>query len=84
MRARTAGDISRLVRARRTELGWSQDRAARLSGTSRKWLAEFEAGKPTAEVGLVLQLLDALDLLVDVISRPTPAIDLTAIIEGGR
>ncbi len=29
---------------------------------SRQWVNEFEAGKPTAELGLVIQLLDALGL----------------------
>jgi HTH-type transcriptional regulator / antitoxin HipB len=40
----------------------SQGQLAEHAGVSRKWVNEFEAGKPTAEFGLLLRVLDALDL----------------------
>ena len=32
---------------------------------SRRWLSDLEAGKPTAEVGLVFKVLHALDVALD-------------------
>jgi HTH-type transcriptional regulator/antitoxin HipB len=43
----------------------SQAELAKRTGVSRKWIYEFEAGKPTAELGLLLRVLDALDLAVE-------------------
>lgn len=40
---------------------------------SRNWLVGVEQGKPTAEVGLLLQTLYALDLMVDVRDPETVA-----------
>jgi hypothetical protein len=33
---------------------------------SRKWLVEFEAAKPSVELGLVLRVLDTLGLALDI------------------
>ncbi len=62
----TIRDIANAARGRRIERGLSQAEAARLAGVSRKWLVEFEAGKPTAQLLQVLRLLDALDLTLTV------------------
>jgi transcriptional regulator with XRE-family HTH domain len=32
---------------------------------SRRWLSDLEAGKPTAEIGLVFKILNALDLTLE-------------------
>ncbi len=50
------------ARGRRLELGQTQAEVATRARVSRQWVNEFEAGKATAELGLVLRLLDALDL----------------------
>ncbi len=55
-------DIAAAVRGRRQNLGLSQADVARLAGVSRQWVNEFESGKPTAELRLVIRLLDALRL----------------------
>jgi HTH-type transcriptional regulator/antitoxin HipB len=63
------GDVEQLaaaVRARRTAVGTSQAKLASLAGVSRKWIYEFEAGKPAAELGLVLRVLGALGLSLSV------------------
>lgn len=60
MTIRSIRDIAAAVRGRRKELGLSQDQLAKRAGVSRKWISEFEAGKPTAELGLVLRVLDEL------------------------
>lgn len=44
----------------------SQAELATRARVSRQWISEFEAGKPTAELGLVIRLLDALGLRLNV------------------
>lgn len=65
MKVRTIRDLSSAVRGRRKDLGVSQAKLAELSGVSRKWIYEFESGKPTAELGLVLRVVDALGLTLE-------------------
>jgi HTH-type transcriptional regulator / antitoxin HipB len=55
-------DVAASVRGQRLDRGLSQADLARLSGISRKWINEFEAGKPSAEFGLVLRVLETLNL----------------------
>lgn len=54
------------MRGRRKDLGLSQAELAKRAGVSRKWVYEFEDGKPTAEFGLLLRVLDVLDLQLTV------------------
>jgi len=63
-RIKTTRDIATTVRGRRLQLGFSQVETARRARVSRQWLSGFESGKPTAELRLVFQLLDALGLEV--------------------
>jgi HTH-type transcriptional regulator/antitoxin HipB len=67
MRVRTPRELGALVRDRRRDGDLSQDELARRARVSRRWLAAVEAGKPGAEVGLVLRTLAALDLELDVV-----------------
>ena len=62
-------DLAATVRGRRLELGLSQADIARLAGVSRQWVSEFESGKPTAELRLVIRLLDALRLSLSLDER---------------
>lgn len=55
-------DLAAVIRGRRKDLGLSQAELAARAGVSRKWIYEFEAGKPTAEFGLLLRVIDVLDL----------------------
>ena len=55
-------DVASAVRGRRLDLGLSQSELARRSGISRKWISEFEAGKPRAEFILVLRVLAKLGM----------------------
>jgi len=55
-------DLVAAARGRRQSLGWTQSELADRAHVSRQWISEFEAGKPTAELGLTIRLLDALDL----------------------
>lgn len=62
-------DVAAAVRGRRQSLGLSQADLARQAHVSRQWINEFEAGKPTAELRLVIQLLDALGLCLSLDER---------------
>ncbi len=62
MRVTVARDLGLAVRGRRRELSMSQADLATRSGVSRKWLSQFEQGKPTVELGVLLRVLDALQM----------------------
>lgn len=62
MRIRTARDLGALIRDHRTTLAWSQQDLADRCGASKRWIVAVEAGKPGAEIGLVLRTLATLDL----------------------
>lgn len=66
MKVRSIRDLSAVARGRRRDLGLSQAELAARAGVSRKWIYQFEAGKPTAELRLILRTLDALGLVLDV------------------
>jgi len=48
------------------DLHMSQAQLAAHAGVSRKWVYEFEAGKPSAELGLILRVLEALGLELEI------------------
>ena len=86
-------DLVAAVRGRRKSLGWTQSELANRAHVSRQWISEFEAGKPTAELGLVIRLLDALELRLTVDSgeQGQPArgesattVDLDAVLDDYR
>lgn len=62
-------DVAAAARGRRLSLGLSQAQLAARAHVSRQWISGFEAGKPAAELRLVLQLLDALGLRLTVDDR---------------
>jgi transcriptional regulator with XRE-family HTH domain len=49
--------LGTLVRAARLEQGLTRDTLANATGLSPKFISHVEAGKPTAQIGKVLQLL---------------------------
>lgn len=82
MSVRSIRDVAAAVRGRRHDLGISQVELANRAGVSRKWVSEFEAGKSTAEFGLVLRVLDALALgleLRDASATPEDSSDRGAV-----
>lgn len=89
MRVISIGDAAAAVRGRRLDLHLSQDQLARRAGMSRKWVYEFEAGKPKVEFGHVLRVFEALGLHLDLSKErthdePASAIDLDALLEEHR
>jgi HTH-type transcriptional regulator/antitoxin HipB len=82
-------DLAAIIRGRRMSLGLSQEHAAARAGVSRQWVSELERGKPTAELSLVLGLLDALELNLELAvregkGRPPVSVDLDAVLEAHR
>lgn len=84
-------DLAAIARGRRRELGLSQAELAARARVSRQWVSAFESGKATAEIGLVIRLLDALDLRLAVAEVGAPgaprgaaAVDLDALLDDQR
>ncbi len=91
MRARSIRDFAAAVRGRRRDVGLSQAELAAHAGVSRKWIYEFEAGKPNAELGLLLRVMDALSLRLELsldeqagTAIPDHPVDLDALIDEHR
>lgn len=81
MRVNDAHELGRYLRSQRLAAGLTQADLAQRAAVSRRWLYDLEAGKPTAEIGLVLKVVGALGLLLDCRPQPTPEIDLDAYLE---
>ena len=56
-RVHTANDLGLLLRAVRKENNVRQDDFAAMVGVSKQFASDVENGKPTAQIGLVLKLL---------------------------
>jgi HTH-type transcriptional regulator / antitoxin HipB len=91
MPIRSIRDLAAAVRGRRIDMGLNQADLASRAGVSRKWIYEFEAGKATAEFGLILRALDALGLVLDLTANDDAAtpqtgatVDLDALLDEYR
>lgn len=73
MPVKSIRDIAATARGRRLDLGLSQAELAQRAHVSRKWIYQFEQGKQTAELGLVLRVLDALGLTLEIVKHGVPA-----------
>jgi y4mF family transcriptional regulator len=74
MTLHSVADFAAAIRGTRLDRGLSQADLARHSGVSRKWISEFETGKSTVELSLVMRVLEALDLDISlsISHRPAP------------
>ena len=81
MRIRNADDLGHYLRDRRRAAGLTQTDLAARARVSRRWLSGLEAGKPTAEVGLVLKVIAALDMILDLQPLPHQDIDLDELLD---
>ena len=87
MTIRSVRDLAAAVRGRRKDLGMSQDELATRAGVSRKWVYEFEAGKPGAEFSFILRVVDALGLVLELEASPETranrgdTVDLDALLD---
>lgn len=58
----TPARVAEAIRTARSELGWSQVELATAAGGGRRFVQDLESGHPRAEIGKVLDVLDALDV----------------------
>jgi y4mF family transcriptional regulator len=63
---RSPEDLGRLIREQRKRQGLRQVDLAAMVGASHVFLGDVEKGKPTVQLGRVLQLLDELGLVLRV------------------
>lgn len=69
-------DLAKLVRAVRISLGMTQSEAAAFCGVSAPFLCGLEAGKPTAQLGLVMKVCHDLGIRL-MADLPDPGLDIT-------
>ena len=72
MHIRTSADLGKLIKAYRRHAKLSQQELAKRIGTTQDWISQAERGKPTAELGLVLRALVALEIPIDI---PAPGFE---------
>jgi HTH-type transcriptional regulator / antitoxin HipB len=81
VQVRTARDVGAVIRGERRRRGWTQAQLADAAGVTRAWVIAIEQGKRTAELGLVLHTLAALDVIADIVPTPPQrGIDLDEIL----
>ncbi len=68
IRIRTTNEIGILVRTMRKEQNLRQDELAGVSGVGTRFIVDLEAGKPTAQIGKVLQVLQILGCSVELLA----------------
>ncbi|MBY5586810.1 helix-turn-helix transcriptional regulator [Rhizobium leguminosarum] len=61
-------DIGALVRNTRKEQNLRQDELAGVAGVGLRFIVDLEAGKPTAQIGKVLQVLQTLGCSLDILA----------------
>lgn len=59
-------ELGALVRSERRKRNWTQQELAERVGVKSLWVSQFERGKATAQVGLVLRTLKTLDIVLQV------------------
>ena len=83
-RVRTPGDIGSLIRGYRTQQGLKQKELADKIDVSRQWLVDVERGHSRAEIGLVFQTLNALNIPLGIVEDKPADIDIDAVVERAK
>lgn len=65
---RSPADIGALVRSARREQNLRQDELAGVAGVGLRFIVDLEAGKPTAQLGKVLQVLQTLGCTIEILA----------------
>ncbi|MFC3076378.1 helix-turn-helix transcriptional regulator [Shinella pollutisoli] len=65
---KSPADIGALVRSIRKEQNLRQDELAGVSDVGLRFIVDLEAGKPTAQIGKVLQVLQTLGCSIDILA----------------
>lgn len=61
------GEIGALIRSARKEQKLRQDELAGAAGVGLRFIVDLEAGKPTAQIGKVMQVLQTLGCTVEIL-----------------
>ena len=69
-RTLTPFDIAKIVRTARKAQGLRQDELAGAAGVGLRFIVDLEAGKPTAQLGKALQVLEALGCQFEIMPPP--------------
>ena len=72
-RTLTPADIAGIVRAARKAQGLRQHELAGAAGVGLRFIVDLEAGKPTAQLGKALKVLEALGCRFEITTPPGPA-----------
>jgi y4mF family transcriptional regulator len=75
-RALTPADIGDLVKRTRKAAGLRQDELAGAAGVGLRFIVDLEAGKPTAQLGKVLEVLAALGCTTTITPPSSPGADV--------
>jgi y4mF family transcriptional regulator len=71
-RVLTPAEIGDIIRTARKTAGLRQDQLAGAAGVGLRFIVDIEAGKPTAQIGKVLEVLQALGCSFDITAPPAP------------
>jgi len=71
-RTLTPAEIGEIVRSTRKATGLRQDELAGAAGVGLRFIVDLEAGKPTAQIGKVLQVLQALGCAIEITPPRAP------------
>ena len=68
MKITDAASLGNAIRSRRKELNYTQGYISEITGLSISFLSDLENGKPTAEIGKTIEVINllGLDILVEV------------------
>ena len=69
MKITDARALGNTIRIRRKELGYTQSYISEITGLSISFLSDLENGKPTAEIGKTIQVINLLGLDIIVEAR---------------
>ena len=67
MKITDAASLGNVIRSRRKELKYTQGYISEITGLSVSFLSDLENGKPTAEIGKTIEVINllGLDILVE-------------------
>ncbi len=71
LHVRSTTDLSALVKTNRKKHGLTQAQLAKMSGIKPLWISQFERGKTTVQLDLVLRVLRVLDVRLCVENTPS-------------
>ena len=71
-RSLTSAEIGAIIRTARKAQNLRQDELAGAAGVGLRFIVDLEAGKPSAQIGKTLQVLEALGCELEITPPPEP------------